>query len=75
MRAVNQSIMQAFGPCGLCGETFSFNPLTVPSTSALTGEREPLCRACVDAVNEERQRRGDKPFEIAADAYDAAEVD
>ena len=65
--------MQAFGDCIICGQLFAFNPLTVPSTSALTGDREPICRGCMTVINEKRVAQGLKPFEVAADAYDAAE--
>jgi hypothetical protein len=63
--------VQAFGPCIACGHTFGFNPLRVPSTTALTGEREPICRSCFDAINAKRTAAGLEAFPVAADAYDA----
>ena len=36
------------GPCSGCGLPFSYNPMRVPSCSAVTGEREPICRQCVE---------------------------
>jgi hypothetical protein len=60
----------AMGACITCGRLFSFNPNAVPSTTALTGEREPLCRVCVDAINEKRATLGLPPFAILPDAYE-----
>ena len=65
--------MQAFSPCIFCSRVFSYNPLTVPSTNLLTGEREPICRDCMDKINAKRVAQGLKPVPIAADAYEAAE--
>ncbi len=64
--------VQAFGACIACKRAFAFNPLKVPSTTAVTGTREPVCPACMDAINAKRVRLGLPPFEIAPDAYDAA---
>jgi hypothetical protein len=58
------------GSCFMCKRLMSFNPLTVPSTSA-TGTREPVCRACVEnVINPIRVARGEEPVKIAADAYE-----
>ena len=65
--------MQMFGPCIVCDRAFAFNPLTVPSTTAVNGQREPICRDCIELINERRQAKGLKPFPVAADAYDAAQ--
>lgn len=62
-----------FGPCIGCGETFGFNPLSVPSSSAVTGEREPICRACVERVNPMRVKNGLPPIEPLPDAYEPAD--
>jgi hypothetical protein len=59
------------GPCIACHRTFSFNPHRVPSTSAITGEREPLCRDCFDELNRRRVENGLEPFPLNPDAYDA----
>lgn len=58
-------------PCLRCGRIFSYNPHRVPSSSAVTGKREPICRSCIDAINVKRRELGFEPFEIPHDAYDA----
>jgi hypothetical protein len=60
-------------PCIGCGRVFSYNPHRVPSSSALTGEREPICRPCVDRLNVIRKAKGLEPIVPAADAYEAIE--
>ena len=66
----------AFGPCVSCRRTFGFNPHTVPSSSAITGEREPICRDCVERINPLRIKHGLAPIVPAADAYEpSAEYD
>ena len=65
--------MMVVGPCIGCGRVFSFNPNSVPSCSAVTGKREPICRDCVDRVNPMRAKHGLAPIVPAPDAYDAAE--
>lgn len=64
----------AFGHCIACGRTFGFNPLRVPSSTALTGEREPVCEACMGKINALRRSRGLEPFAIAPDAYEPVEA-
>jgi hypothetical protein len=63
----------AIGPCIGCGRLFHFNPLRVPSCSAITGKREPLCRDCVDLVNPHRIANGLSPIVPLPGAYEAAE--
>jgi hypothetical protein len=65
--------MMAIGPCICCGSIFSFNPDRVPSTRAITGEREPVCRGCMDRINARREADGLVAFPIMPDAYEAAE--
>ena len=65
--------MLAFGNCVGCGRIFGFNPHSVPSSSAITGNREPICRHCVDRINPLRIKHGLPPIVPAYDAYDAAE--
>lgn len=60
----------AFGPCIGCGHVFSFNPDKVPSTSAVTGKREPICQTCVDRVNPMRIKNGLAPIAVLPGAYD-----
>ena len=52
----------AIGPCIGCGQTFGFNPHRVPSSSAVTGEREPVCRACYERLNRKRVELGYEPW-------------
>jgi len=59
----------AHGPCLACGRLFSFNPMRVPSFTPPGGTREPICRACMDRVNQQRQAQGLDPHPINADAY------
>ena len=63
--------MIAFGDCVICRNPFTYNPLKVPSTTAITGQREPICRPCMALINDRRAEQGLPPFEIAVDAYDA----
>ena len=58
------------GRCLGCGRVFSFNPHRVPSSTAVTGTREPICRNCFDMINANRVGRGLEPFELRDDAYD-----
>lgn len=65
--------MLAYGHCYTCGRLFSFNPNKVPSVPAnltTTGEREPVCRACIEKANPERVKNGLPPIEIHPDAYE-----
>jgi hypothetical protein len=62
--------MLAIGPCIGCGQTFSFNPELVPSSSAVTGKREPICRDCVDRLNPIRIRNGFQPIVPLPGAYE-----
>jgi hypothetical protein len=60
----------AMGPCIGCGRTFSFNPDKVPSTSAVTGTREPICQGCVDRINPMRVKNGLEPIVPLPGAYE-----
>lgn len=66
--------MIAFGACICCSQIFAFNPNRVPSTTALTGQREPVCRACMTYINEMRISAGWQPFEVLPGAYDPGAV-
>lgn len=66
--------MFASGHCIVCRGFFTFNPITVPSTSAFTGEREPICSHCIGSINTRRAGRGLPPWPVARDAYQCAEV-
>ena len=63
----------AFGECIGCGKLFGFNPLQVPSSSAVTGQREPICRDCVERINLMRIRAGVEPIVPLPGAYDPIE--
>jgi hypothetical protein len=63
----------AHGACIGCGGLFAFNPHLVPSSSAVTGEREPICRACVERLNPIRVKRGLAPIVPLPGAYDPSE--
>lgn len=69
------SSMIAMGYCICCNHPFSFNPLKVPSTSAITGQREPVCEACMTIINEKRLANGLPLHFIHPDAYKPEEVD
>lgn len=69
--------------CINCGGRDTGNPDKVPSIRVSRddkgqvradpeGAREPLCRGCVEALNNARCEAGLEPFPIAADAYEAA---
>jgi hypothetical protein len=62
--------MIAMGACISCERFFAFNPERVPSTTAITGEREPVCRDCMDRINSNRRDRGLPEFPILPGAYD-----
>jgi hypothetical protein len=63
----------AFGPCIGCKRLFHFNPLRVPSCSAVTGKREPICAECVERVNPIRIANGLDPIVPHWDAYGACD--
>lgn len=59
------------GQCIVCRGVFSYNPVRVPSTTVVTGKREPICQPCIRMLNSERQKRGLEAWPVAPDAYDA----
>lgn len=61
------------GPCVVCGSIFSFNPVRVPSVRDSNGERQQVCRSCVESANHIRKERGLEPFPIFPDAYEACD--
>jgi hypothetical protein len=63
-------VVFAVSACICCHRPFSYNPHRVPSTTAITGSREPLCQSCMDGINAERVRRGLEPFAILPGAYE-----
>ena len=63
----------AMSPCIGCGRVFSYNPMRVPSSSVVTGKREPICESCFDRINLRRGTQGLEPFARHPDAYEACE--
>ena len=62
-----------YGECIGCHRLFGFNPLRVPSCSAVTGHREQICRDCVNRVNPTRIKNGLEPIVPLPDAYEPAD--
>ena len=62
----------ALAPCIGCGRVFGFNPHRVPSV-VINGEREPICRDCVQRVNPTRVANGLEPIRIFPDSYEPIE--
>jgi DNA-directed RNA polymerase subunit RPC12/RpoP len=58
------------GVCVACQKVFTFNPHRVPSSSAITGKKEPVCKDCMTRINMKRVELGIAPFEIMSGAYD-----
>jgi hypothetical protein len=58
------------GNCIACRRPFTFNPHKVPSTSAFTGTREPVCQGCMNIINANRKKLDLPPFAIEPDAYE-----
>lgn len=57
------------GPCFCCARSFTFNPDLVPSFR-FNGNREPICRSCVERVNPERRKRGLDEIKVLPGAYE-----
>lgn len=69
-------VIFAMGPCYSCRRLISFNPYLVPSIPrhlTSTGEKEPVCRECIERSNPERKKNGLPPIEILDGAYEPAE--
>lgn len=60
--------VSAYGPCISCGHPFWFDPERVPSIR-VRGEREPVCRHCIERANPERIKKGLPPIIIQPGAY------
>jgi len=56
--------------CLVCKRQFSMNPVRVPSFK-VDGVKEPICKPCIEFINEKRIEAGTEPFIIAPDAYEA----
>lgn len=68
------SFMTAISPCIGCGKIFSYNPDLVPSSSAVTGRREPICATCIGQINAVRKPMGQPVIVPLPGAYEAQEV-
>lgn len=58
-----------YGPCAACYRIFAFNPNSVPSVR-VHGQREPICRSCIEWANTKRKLEGKALIEILPDAYE-----
>jgi hypothetical protein len=67
---MSEGYVFAMGDCIVCKRLFTFNPVSVPSTSVITGSREPVCRSCMDWINAKRATLNLAPFPILPDAYE-----
>lgn len=73
--------MHVTGPCLVCKQTFSYNPVRVPSHPAKDGKpsdnpndpKEPICQVCIVLINEARAAIGQPQWPIADDAYEAVD--
>lgn len=61
------------GPCVACRRIFGFNPLHVPSTSEITGQREPICVDCLAKINAVRAKQGLELFVPHPEAYEGCD--
>lgn len=61
------------GACAQCGKVFSFNPDLVPSVR-VRGQKEPICKTCIDLANIGREQIGVDPITILPGAYEPQEV-
>jgi hypothetical protein len=57
-----------FAPCVLCRKLFASNPDRVPSY-----ENQPICRDCIERVNEIRRKEGHPEWPIFHDSYEPLE--
>lgn len=60
--------------CVRCHEMMACNPDLVPSV-VINGNREPICRSCVEWANPRRQAQGLEPINILPGAYDPQETE
>jgi hypothetical protein len=61
------------GNCFGCNRLFSFNPVRVPSIRNANGEKQPVCKECIDRANPLRVKNGLEPIVPAPDAYEAVD--
>lgn len=65
--------VSVMSPCVGCHRIISYNPNLVPSCSAVTGVREPICQSCVDRVNPVRIANGLLPIVPLPGAYEGCD--
>lgn len=70
MSGHNDSYVTCTSTCHVCKQVFCFNPVKVPSFRDDSGNRQPICRLCIEVVNAKRQKIFLEPFEIHPDAYE-----
>lgn len=56
------------GPCIGCGTPLKYDPNLVPALR-IQDELEPLCKECVDKINQGRAKWGKEPHIIPDGAY------
>ncbi len=61
----------ATGKCLCCPNTFTYNPMKVPSHKDNKGIKQPICFHCMSKINALRKERGVPPHTIHAEAYTA----
>lgn len=61
--------VMAHSECFGCKRIFAYNPHRVPSIRHF-GERQPICRDCVEYVNPLRIENGLEPIVIHPEAYE-----
>jgi len=66
------AFVYVIGPCYRCLRLFSYNPFSVPSQT-IDATREPVCRTCLNEINQSRMARGLAPIVPAPGAYDPDE--
>ena len=59
------------GACGSCGQSFTFNPMKVPSFKDAKGVKQPVCQSCLTAINKIRKERGLSHAPALSGAYEA----
>jgi hypothetical protein len=64
--------VQCIGICVGCKQTFTFNPVRVPSVT-INGTREPFCGSCVARANPVRIANGLDPIVPLPDAYQSCD--
>lgn len=64
------SYASLYAPCFVCKRPFFSNPQRVPSY-----DNQPICRACIERVNEARRARGLPEWPVYPDSYEPIEAE